>query len=432
VSIALMAGVTIVVARSLGPVGNGRYALVAATFLFLLTLAKLGIELGAPWLVSSGHWPVGSAFVTTQAAALSIGAAVAGLGAAAFTLLPPELFGGVDLVDGLPVLAAVPFALAATYSAQIALATVEYSVSALILVVQALAWFVGVAVLTPAVGLEGAFIGLLVGQVAGFVVSLDWGRRLIRRRDNDVLATARVDIANLRRAMAFGLRAHGANVLALVTYRFDLFMVAAYASKADVGYYAVALAATNLVWLLPSALSAVLFPRISALAAAGEAQKAEDVKTRSLQHTTILLSVAVLAMAFALPLLLQAIFGARFGPAVHLALILLPGSAALGFASVFYAALSGRGHPGYAFRGALIVTPLAVVLYVLLIPPFHATGAAIASSIAYVAAAVVAGTFARHLTDLPVVSRLVPGRNQLMDYQELLRRFAPGRSGGSC
>ena len=62
-----------------------------------------------------------------------------------------------------------------------------------------------------------------------------------------------------------GFKGYAANGLQLLNYRLDVFVLAAVASTAAVGQYSVAVAMTSVLWLLPSALADVLYPRVAHL-----------------------------------------------------------------------------------------------------------------------------------------------------------------------
>jgi Na+-driven multidrug efflux pump len=83
-----------------------------------------------------------------------------------------------------------------------------------------------------------------------------------------------------------------------------------------------------------------------------------------------------------------------------LGLILLPGVLAIGFGKSLSAITTGRGHPRYALYLSLISFPFTIVLYLLLIPPLEATGAAIATTLSYVLTTAVALVFFRRVTAL--------------------------------
>jgi O-antigen/teichoic acid export membrane protein len=102
-----------------------------------------------------------------------------------------------------------------------------------------------------------------------------------------------------------------------------------------------------------------------------------------LKSVMVTASVAVL-LAVTAPFVIPFAYGSQFAAAVGPAQILLIGLAADGAAGVLTGFLYGVGRPGlnsWAMGAGLVVT---VVLDLLLIPPLGASGAAIASSVAYI------------------------------------------------
>ena len=89
-----------------------------------------------------------------------------------------------------------------------------------------------------------------------------------------------VEHVGLRAAMRFGSKTYPANVLQFLNFRLDLFLLNALATTADVGRYSVAVSVTSVMWLLPRALSAVVFPRVAHLSA-GEAARTGSTATWS-------------------------------------------------------------------------------------------------------------------------------------------------------
>src|SRR6266508_2685763 len=128
------------------------------------------------------------------------------------------------------------------------------------------------------------------------------------------------------------------------------------------------------------------------------------------------MAIAVLAV----PL----VFGSDFEPSVQLGWILIPGTTAYGIAYAFSAVIIGRGHPGYILRATAIVTPLTLVLYLLLIPNFGATGAAVASTLSYTATSALYWLYFRRVSRISKLSALLPGWAEINDYRLLVCRHA--------
>ena len=235
------------------------------------------------------------------------------------------------------------------------------------------------------------------------------------RHGRDAAGETGLDFGRLRRAARFGANVWFANAMVILVYRFDVFLLNAYAGAAEAGYYAVAIAVSGALGVLPTALGSVLMPRLAALDSEGEQRLLRETEARALRHTMLILGVTSVLLAVALPVVIKPVFGAEFGPSVTPALILIPGSAALGLTNALYAALAGRGRPEFAFRAALITTPIAIAIYFLLVPSLETEGAALGSTVAYLLSAGFAWTYLRRLGG-PSVREVVPGRAEIEDY----------------
>jgi O-antigen/teichoic acid export membrane protein len=238
----------------------------------------------------------------------------------------------------------------------------------------------------------------------------------------------------LREAAVFGSKAWGATLLQLVNYRLDLFLLAAFVSRADVGRYSVALSVTALAWLLPSALETVIFPRTADLHAAQgrgeiELEESDRATARAVRHSVVLLIPAALLVLLLVVVAVPLLYGPEFMRSVWFGMILIPGVVSLSLGKTLSAVITGRGHPQVALWITAITVPLTIVLYVALIPPFGAFGAAVGSTLSYLSSTALALFWFRRKTHIPLRSALVPSRAELRDYVDALgnvrRRLRP-------
>ena len=346
-------------------------------------------------------------------------AAVVGV---ALRLLIPSAFAGLPVWLVAVVVSAVPFVLAWTYQSYVALAIDRYE--AFVLPPLAQSCLVLALVIPGAImfALNGAVVGMTIACVAVGAGAMLWAwRRLPFRADPS-------GEPPLRRAVVFGIKGFAANALQLVNYRLDLFILAAVASTATVGVYAVAVAATSVVGLLPAALSDVLFPRVAQLDARDERQQLELIETRSLRFGSLVVTAAALGVAAALALLVVPIYGEEFRDAIELGLILLPGVSLLGIASIFGATIVGRGKPIYSLYALLMTTPMTVVLYAILIPMFDANGAALASTLSYSLTFLLLSGYYRRATGRSPFPYLTPTHAEIDGLRSLIRRSMSGNS----
>ena len=166
------------------------------------------------------------------------------------------------------------------------------------------------------------------------------------------------------------------------TLRIDRILIGLFLTASPVGIYSVAATGTEVVWLVPTALSQVLFQKL--------ASKSVDLRTANRARIASLacgLATAVVIFAIA-PLAVDVLVGAKFAGAVLPLRILLVGAVLLSSYQLDAYALAANGRIGYAATGTLVGFGAVLVADVLLIPVYGIIGAAWASVIAYGAMAV--------------------------------------------
>jgi O-antigen/teichoic acid export membrane protein len=401
---------TILIARALGPSGWGSFFVAQTIIAVLAVLTTLGAEHGIAFFVSRGVWAPRAAYQSALKMAGLMGCVGAGIGLG-LRLLVPSAFASLPVWLTGVVVVALPFGLACLYASFVALASDHYEAAMIIPTAQA---FLILALATPGaflLGLKGAVLGLTLSAVI-----LGTGSALWVRRKLPFDGTAQR--GQLRRALSFGVKGYAANALQLLNYRLDLFVLSAVASTAVLGRYSLAVAVTTVLWLLPNALSDVLFPRVARLSHE-QATTLEMLEAKSLRHATLLVAAGALLLAAGLELLVVPVFGEAFRPSVDLGLILLPGAAAIGVSTVLSASIVGRGKPVYSLYVTLITTPMTLALYATLIPWLHATGAALASTLSYIGGFALSCRFYRKVTGRPLLPLLMPTRSEIDDLRAL-------------
>ena len=341
---------SIVLARTIGPSGNGRFALLVTLSGITSLVVSLGLHAGITYEVSRRRWSCPRAFRTSYRTGSSSGssASLGGLG----VFIPLQRLGvrrDRRSTWRVLALASLPPVLAYQYADAILLARERY---------EAYAWTSELA---------HAAVLFVVGAGLAIPFGLDRRRHraFSRRRSSARLVgglllaqEARRDIRLRQRRLAcdgrfrFGLQSWGANLLQQVNYRFDIVILAGFATARDVGVYSVALTLTGIAWVLPQALQTVLFPRTASLdeaAIAGRAEPADesdDALAKAIRHGVLLTLPAAArrpppARRRAAPLRSSSTRRSALG------FILLPGVLLLGIGKILSSAIAGRGYPRY-------------------------------------------------------------------------------------
>lgn len=415
------AGITsVAIARLLGPTGTGTLALAVTLITLATTLFSLGLRAGIIYRVSRGSWAAGDAARAGQLAAVVLGGAGALAGMGFYALTSHTVLAGVTPTMAVVTFAALPFALTWLFLAVVALSVERYETYGAILVSQPLAGLALSVALAVAFGSLGAIVGLAASHVVGAVAAA-----LLLRHGTLSSQPGAGSRQELRAATAFGLKAWGSEVLQNLNYRLDLLVLNAFAVRADVGVYSVALTITAFAWILPSALQTVLFPRTARLdsqgASTGEGRsEVELAASRGMRQSVLLLLPTAVGLAVLLVVVVPLLYGPKFDRTIELGLILIPGTLALGMARVLVAVTSGRGRPIYSLYGRLIDMPVTAALYLLLIPAYGATGAAIGSTISYAMTGVISLLFFLRVVHLPLRELFLPTRDDVREYGRAL------------
>jgi O-antigen/teichoic acid export membrane protein len=411
---------SIVLARTIGPTGTGRFALLVTLTGLTAMVVSLGLSAGITYEVSRRRWSVWGAFRTSYAAGLVLGVIGFAAGLAVFLALQDSVFDGIKTSLAVVALASLPPVVAYQFADSILLARERYEGYAGLELSHSATLLVIGAGLAAAFGLSGAVVGLPAAALVGAIVGV-WLVVPEARRDATV-----DDPGLLRRALRFGLQSWGANLLQQINYRFDLLILAAYASAHDVGVYSVALTLTTIAWILPQALQTVLFPRVASLdeaTAAGEitADQSESALAKGVRHGVLLLLPTFAIMSLLLLVAVPLLYGPKFHDTIWLGFILLPGTLLLGVGKILGSVVSGRGYPRYALYGSGASAALALALYLSLIPSYHAWGAAVASSITYAFGTLLGLVFFRRVTPVAMRDAFVPRAEDVADYGDLFR-----------
>lgn len=230
------------------------------------------------------------------------------------------------------------------------------------------------------VGFHLGPLGAVLASIGAGAISLLAAGILLRRQGGTFVP--RWDPSVMKSTLSFGMKAYVCNTLTFFNYRLDMFIVNYFVGLTGVGIYSVAVGLAELLWRLPNAVTFVLMPK----AAATSPERMNRFTPRVLRITMMLTALGALVLVFLGRSLIQIVYASAFVGAYVPMLVLLPGVVLFGGAKVLTNDIGGRGYLGYNSINdglALIVT---VVLDLILIPRYGVTGAALASSIAYMVA----------------------------------------------
>jgi O-antigen/teichoic acid export membrane protein len=374
--LACVFAITLLLARNGGAAVVGVYALLHVLPGLVGTLVSCGLPIAAPYFLAGPDRDDPRLPTTLAAIVVAGGAAGAALWIAAAPLFGPFVFSGlrlhlVMLAGGLVLTRLVVIAAKACSQGTEDLSgsnAVIFVEQLMFLPAYGLLWVLGVR------GFTVVIASLLLADCA--TGSLAWSR-LIRRGFFRTIARPSQQLG--RRVAAYGMRGQIGGIMSQLNLRLDFVILSVMAGPAVLGVYAVASKFAELIRIIGMALTYVFYPRF---AREGPTRAVEQAR-RLLPKAGMLTPAVLVPLWVTAGLVIPAFYGPAFEAAVTPTRIILFGLAFDGVAGVITGALYGVGRPGLnscAMGAGLAVT---VVLDLTLIPRFGATGAAIASAVAY-------------------------------------------------
>jgi stage V sporulation protein B len=375
-----------IIARWLGPSGKGVLAVALLVPAMLQLLLGLGLGPSLTYHAAASRFPLRTLTRHASAFALIGGAASIALTMIAWaTGILDALFPGIPAGIIILGVSGMAIAMLSSFLSSLLQGLQRiFSVNALTLLSGGTMLVLTAVVL---LALDRGPVGVVVASLIAGSVGLVAARTAFRGLD--VSLRPSLESATVRPLLSYGVRAHAGNVLQFFNYRLDVFVLNFIAGPAAVGVYTVSVRLAELAWQMPNAASFVIFPR----AAARSSQEMNRFTPRVFRWTLVLTVGAALGLAVIARPAIRLIYGSAFDGAFLPMLLLLPGVVLLGGGKVLANDVAGRGFPHYnaIVSGTCLI--LTVLLDLLLIPDHGAAGAAVASTVAYVAVFGLAAAF---------------------------------------
>jgi O-antigen/teichoic acid export membrane protein len=234
----------------------------------------------------------------------------------------------------------------------------------------------------------------------------------------DGIVGPRPSIALLREELRFGTRALPGALAERLQFRADSFLINILLGVRETGVYSVTSGLAETLWYVPNALGTVMFSR--AVDPKADAARIAAVLTR----TTLAVALATAIPTFIIgPRLVRFVYGSQFADAGVALRLILPGIVAYSVVAVLGRYIVGRGKPG---TGTVILIgglAINVVINLFLIPRYGIVGAAAASSISYLATALLTLVVFHRLSGRGWVETLV------IRQSDLIALLGAGRAG---
>jgi O-antigen/teichoic acid export membrane protein len=373
--LALVTG--ILVARALGPDGRGAYGLFVLSAAFGQLVLGLGIGNAAIYYLNRREIELRQILASVHVVVIGATLVTAGAVAVVAPTAGDAVFG--ERISPWLLIAAVPALLYMNLLRLVLQALSRWLDLGVATVGQQAVLLALVAIAFAAADPSPTTIVLFLVIASALTAAYELLRIGVRHVDVPQIVRPRFDV--LRRLAGFGVQGEAGNVLQLMNYRLDQYIVRGFVGLSGVGIYAVSASLTEAIFVLANAVALVLMPRLTS----ADPEEAAWMAPVASRNTLLIAAAGALVLAAAAPLVVPAFFGDRFEDGVEPLWWLLPGTVALAGSKVLTSYIFSQGKP--LVNTAITAVALAVTLGAdfALVPAFGVEGAAAASSLAYTA-----------------------------------------------
>jgi stage V sporulation protein B len=226
--------------------------------------------------------------------------------------------------------------------------------------------------------------------------------------------------ATLRQVATFGMQGQVSNLVQLLNYRLDSYLVLVFVGASGVGLYSIGVQLSEGLWFIANSVSLVLLTNLTA----GDEAYAARATPLVCRGTLLVTSLVALAAGAVSPFIIPTVFGQAFEGAVLPFILLLPGAVALAGTKVLASYVFSRGRP--LINGAIAAVALVVAVGVdaALIPVWGVKGAAVGATMGYIVSLALTAIAYRRLSGGSLFEALVPRPSDLALYRHEARALA--------
>ncbi len=370
----------IVIAKVLGPEGKGSYTLIILVPTLLATLGSLGIGIANVYFGGSLKYDWADLASNSVISALGLGVILSVAFIIYYHLFHPSFLPDTDpLYLSLAVLI-LPLSLLTKYFSYILLGQKRIKEFNLVSLARGGTYLI--LLIFVLLLLKGGISSAILAWVGATLVATILSILLVRRETNIIWS---FQPSLLKDSVKFGVKGYLVNVINLLNYRLDMFMVAFFMNVTFVGYYSISVALAETLWYFPAAVGAVIFAHTPGLST-GEANTSTP---RICRNTFFIIIIAALILFALSRYIIILLFGSAFLPALRSLWILLPGVVVFSIAKVLGNEMTGRGKPIINAIASATSLGINIPMNIVLIPMWGISGAAFASTVSYAVGAVV-------------------------------------------
>ncbi|MED2970934.1 flippase [Fictibacillus sp. B-59209] len=408
----------VVLARILGPAGQGKYALITLLPTVLLTFLTLGINTSTIYYISRGDVKLNTVYNNNIIIGTLLSLVSMGIGAIVIFFFSEKFFNHTPHTLLYLCLLALPFMFLREYFQTVFQGLQDFKLFNTAMVVNqvGILGFVAVFVLIFRLGLPGAIMAFIAGNLINVAYMVYQLKKKHRLRFN----IRGFSWEYFRKSVNYGLKAHISNFASFLNYRIVVFLIGFFMVDSAVGIYVTAMNIGERLTIFAASISNVLYPKIAAIETDEERNHLTSLVSRNIMAITLVIALAGTIVAKDL---IVTLFGHQYENSASLLQITLPGVALLSVEKILSNDIAGRGKPELNMYLSIFNVLFNLVLNVVLIPRYGVTGAAFSATITYFVSFLVKVVLYKKVTNEPYHRFLLIKKSDLRLYRTVIRKL---------
>ena len=398
-----------IVARFLGPVGKGQYAIITYYATISFSVLSIGFSNAQLYLVRIFSLDKVSTNVLFLAACLGIIAC--GISMFVGSILENLLFRNIDFLLVVLGLSTIPIKLLTLSLRRVLQSKNEIKrFNNLKLVEPTVFLFLVLVYSVSKLDLKDVVLAYSMASIVNLGITTFFVRQVV------CIKKSLIEWSVVKSIVSYIVRIGPGGLLGLFQYRLDVFIIAYLLDSQRVGIYVAGMALAEIVWRVPAAIVNVLQPKIVSITD----DEAKDITSSMFRLTFIFVSILCILIFFLGRNLVLLFYGNEFLESHMILRYILPGVLFISLWKILINDLNARGFPHYYSLSAIVGLLILIVLDFILINKFDLIGAALASTVSYLCSLIVIVIFYLRNTSQSF-SILIPSLYDLAKLRNLLK-----------
>lgn len=405
------------VARVLGVEEQGKYTILILIPLTLLNFMNLGIVPATIYWVGKKLFPLSDIYQTNKIIALLFSGIAIILGILFWVLFEEKYLEGIHIDEFFGILVCLPFLFLNYFFYSIFQGREDFeSYNSILLINQIV---LVIALVTAIVIFDFGLLGAGLSFTISHIITLVSIYYYFQKRKHNING-GKFSKAYFDKGILYGFKLYASNLLAFVNYRADLFLISYFLDFTSVGIYAIAVAIIERLWIIPGAISNVLYARISNLDSSSTQNNITSISTRNMLPVVVFFTLLLLLTSH---IIIPIIFGVEYLASVEPLFYLFPGIILGAVAKPISNDFSGRGRAEINVYVALFTVLINIILNIILIPIYGIVGAAIATSISYSFNAIAKSIVFSKINGVKLINLLIIQKEDIVLYQSIYKKY---------